>query len=69
MIDKSPVRRVDAANLRCFCHVERISNACLVKFVYESEVDGARFRGRHRIVWLNIVEKVCGEGKVRIINV
>lgn len=43
MIDKLYVRRLeDAAQLSCFCYVEKMSNKLLAKFVYVREVDGVR---------------------------
>lgn len=48
LLDKSD----DASQLGWFGHVERISYKCLVKIVYDGEVDGVRLIGRPRLEWI-----------------
>merc|ERR1712002_1056172 len=49
--------RMDQGILRWFGHVERMGNERLVKRVYDSEVRGARRRGRPRKSWMNGVNE------------
>merc|ERR1712002_1395453 len=49
--------RMDQAVLRWFEHVERMGNERLVKRVYDSEVRGARRRGRPMKSWMNGVNE------------
>merc|ERR1712002_562519 len=49
--------RMDQGVLRWFGHVERMGNERLVKRVYDSEVRGARRRGRPRKSWMNGVNE------------
>merc|ERR1712002_1298945 len=49
--------RMDQGVLRWFRHVEKMGNEILVKRVYDSEVRGARRRGRLRKSWMNSVNE------------
>merc|ERR1712002_931268 len=49
--------RMDQGILRWFGHVERMGNKRLVKRVYDSEVRGARRRGRPRKSWMKGVNE------------
>ena len=50
--------RMDQGVLRWFGHVERMGEERLVRRVYESNVRGARCRGRPRACWLDEVKRV-----------
>lgn len=51
-IDNPLVRKRDAAQLCWLGHVTPMANKCLVKVVYDKEIDGARLRGRHIVVFM-----------------
>jgi len=46
-------------------HVVRIDQGRAVKKIFESKLEGSRRRGRPRMRWLEDVEKVLGEIKVK----
>ena len=51
-------QRMDQGVLRWFGHVERMGNERIAKRVYESDVRGARRRGRPRKSWMDGVKEV-----------
>lgn len=41
----------------------------LVKVAFDEGVDGVRLKGSSRLVWIDVIERISKERKVRILNV
>lgn len=65
IIEHAFVRRIDAAQLVWFGHVQQMTNQRLVMVVYDINVNRARLKGSLKLVWLNVMRK----RKTRMINI
>lgn len=56
MIRNLFVIKLDTVQLGWFSQIDGMSNKCLVKVLYDREVDKARLKGRSKLVWRDVIE-------------
>lgn len=66
MIDKPHFRRADSTQLTFCCPNNLMSNQRLVNVKYEREMDGAIFRGYTSFEWLDMIEIILKERKLKV---